>query len=199
LTMKQQHEPFGSSQHLSASATHSHLVPAHGGELVDLYVSPERGAELKAGSKDFPSWDLTVRQTCDLELLLSGAFSPLRGFMTEAEYEGVCRNMRLTTGILWPMPVVLDVSEAFAKTLKRKTGKIALRDGEGVMLAVLHVDDVWHPDRKSEAEAVFRTTSTLHPGVDYLLNKANPWYVGGRIEGLQAPSNYDFKSLRLTP
>ena len=180
-------------------ATPTHLVPAHGGELIDLYANAERRAELKAHAKDFPSWDLTPRQICDLELLLSGAFSPLSGFMTEAEYEGVCHSMRLTTGVLWPMPIVLDVNEAFAKSLKREISKIALRDGEGVMLAVLHVEDVWYPDRKTEAEAVFRTNSTLHPGVDYLLNKTNRWYVGGKIEGLQATSNYDFKSLRLTP
>ena len=180
-------------------ATPTHLVPAHGGELLDLYANGERRAELKAHAKDFPSWDLTPRQICDLELLLSGAFSPLCGFMTKAEYESVCHHMRLTTGLLWPIPIVLDVSETFAKSLKREISKIALRDGEGVMLAVLHVEDVWYPDRKTEAEAVFRTNSTLHPGVDYLLNKTNRWYVGGKIEGLQATSNYDFKSLRLTP
>jgi sulfate adenylyltransferase len=74
-----------------------------------------------------------------------------------------------------------------------------LRDPEGVMLAVLHVEDVWQPDTQAEAKAVFNTTSDAHPGVDYLINKANPWYIGGNIEGLQAPSHYDFKNLRLTP
>ncbi len=126
-------------------ATPTHLVPAHGGELIDLYANAERRAELKARARDFPSWDLTPRQICDLELLLSGAFSPLCGFMTKAEYESVCHHMRLTTGLLWPIPIVLDVSETFAKSLKREISKIALRDGEGVMLAVLHVEDVWYP------------------------------------------------------
>jgi sulfate adenylyltransferase len=107
--------------------------------------------------------------------------------------------MRLTTGLLWPMPIVLDVSEDFKKSLKQKNREIPLRDQEGVILAVLHVEDVWQPDRKSEAEAVFRTHSASHPGVDYLLNKANPWYAGGRVEGVQSPSHYDFKGLRLTP
>lgn len=197
--MKPPDQPFDGSQHPSASTTHSHLIGPHGGELVNLYVDPDRGAESKAASKDFPSWDLTPRQICDLELLLNGGFSPLRGFMSKADYEGVCHNMRLTTGILWPMPIVLDVSKDFAASLKGKSSKIALRDAEGVMLAVLHVEDVWEPDRRSEAEAVFGTTSIVHPGVDYLLNQANPWYVGGRIEGVQPPSNYDFKGLRLSP
>jgi len=74
---------------LSTSQIHNHLVPPHGGELVDLRVGEERAAELKAQSRHFPSWDLTARQVCDLELLLGGGFSPLRGFMTKADYESV--------------------------------------------------------------------------------------------------------------
>ena len=186
-------------KNLDASTTHSHLIPPHGGELINLNASGERTAELKAQSRDFPSWDLTARHIRDLELLLNGGFSPLRGFMNQADYEGVCHNMKLTSGVLWPMPITLDVTESFAKTLKPGSSKIALRDAEGVMLAVLHVDDVWQPDRRAEAKAVFNSTSLVHPGVNYLLNKENPWYVGGRIEGLQSPAHYDFKDLRLTP
>src|SRR5205814_3671563 len=140
-----------------------------------------------------------ARQVCDLELLLSGGFSPLRGFMNRAEYESVCQNMQLPDGPIWPMPITLDVSEEFAKRLKPGSSKIALRDAEGVMLAVLHVEDVWQPDRKAEAQAVLGTTSTMHPGVDYLLNRAHDWYVGGRIEALQLPTHYDFRTLRVTP
>jgi sulfate adenylyltransferase len=177
----------------------SNLIPPHGGELINPIVSPSQAAELKAHSKEYPSWDLTARQVCDVELLLSGGFSPLRGFMNRADYEGVCHNMRLSSGVLWPMPITLDVSEEFAKGLKPGSSKIALRDPEGVMPAVLHVEDVWQPNRSDEAKSVFGTTSKAHPGVDYVLNKANPWYVGGMIEGLQLPSHYDFRSLRLTP
>jgi len=177
----------------------SHLIPAHGGELVQLIASPERSAELKAHSREWLSWDLTARQVCDLELLLSGGFSPLRGFMKRADYERVCHNMHLTSGVLWPMPITLDVTEEFAKKLQPGTSKIALRDAEGVMLAVLDVEEVWQPDRKAEAEAVFGSTSAAHPGADFAMNKSNPWYVGGKLEGVQAPSHYDFKTLRLTP
>ena len=181
------------------TASTSHLIPPHGGELVNLIAQPERIRELKAHSREWPSWDLTARQLCDLELLMSGGFSPLRGFMTRADYEGVCHNMRLASGVLWPMPITLDVTEDFAKSLEPGSGKVALRDPEGVMLAVLHVEDVWQPDRKAEAKAVFNSTSNVHPGADYLLNKGNSWYVGGRIEGAQSPSHYDFRALRLTP
>jgi len=181
------------------TASTSHLIPPHGGELANLVTEPERSNELKAHSREWPSWDLTARQICDLELLMSGGFSPLRGFMTRADYEGVCHNMRLANGVLWPMPITLDVTEHFAKSLKPGSSTVALRDAEGVMLAVLHVEEVWQPDKKAEAESVFKTTSYAHPGVDYLFNKAHPWYIGGRVEGVQAAAHYDFKSLRLTP
>ena len=177
----------------------SHLIPPHGGDLVDLVAQSEVANELKIRSREWPSWDLTARQLCDLELLLVGGFSPLRGFMNRADFESVCNNMRLTSGLLWPMPITLDVSEDFAKSLKPGTGKIALRDPEGVMLAVLHVEEVWQPDRKAEAKAVFNSTSKAHPGADYVMNKTHPWYVGGRIEGIQVPAHYDFRSLRMSP
>jgi sulfate adenylyltransferase len=177
----------------------SHLIPAHGGDLVQLIASDERSAELKAHSREWPSWDLTGRQLCDVELLLSGGFSPLRGFMTKPDYEGVCHNMKLADGTLWPIPITLDVSEDFAKKLQPGSSKIALRDPEGVMLAALHVEEVWQSDRKAEAKAVFGSTSAAHPGADYTINRSNPWYVGGKLEGLQLPPHYDFKTIRLTP
>ena len=177
----------------------SHLIAPHGGELINLIAEPARAAELKAHSKEWSSWDLTPRQICDVELLLSGGFSPLRGFMNRADYEGVCCDMRLKSGVIWPMPITLDVTEDFARKLQPGSSKIALRDGEGVMLAVLNVEDVWQPDRQAEAKSVFGTASKAHPGADYAINKANPWYVGGKLEGLQPPAHYDFRSLRLTP
>jgi sulfate adenylyltransferase len=177
----------------------AHLPPAHGGELLDLYADPERRAEIKTESREFPSWDLRPRQLCDLELLLNGGFSPLRGFMTKGHYERVCNEMRLTSDVIWTIPITLDVTEDFAKSLTPGKSKIALRDAEGVMLALLHVEEVWKPDRREEAQAIFNTTSLGHPGVDYLLNKSHPFYIGGRLEGVQTPSSYDFKTLRLSP
>ena len=135
----------------------SHLIAPHGGELINLIAEPARAAELKAHSKEWPSWDLTARQVCDVELLVSGGFSPLRGFMNRADYDGVCHDMRLSSGVLWPMPITLDVTEEFAKKLTPGSSKVALRDGEGVMLAVLDVEDVWQPDRSAEAKSVFGT------------------------------------------
>jgi sulfate adenylyltransferase len=176
----------------------AHLIPPHGGELVQLIATPERAAVLRAESRDWPSWDLSLRQICDLELLLSGGFSPLRGFMDRRDHESVCGSMRLRDGALWSIPITLDVPEATAKALG-PGARLALRDPEGVMLAALQVDEVWQPDRKAEAEAVYGTTSRDHPGVAYLLDRTNAFYVGGRLEGLQLPAHYDFRSLRETP
>src|SRR3954462_11695603 len=93
----------------------AHLNSPHGGTLVDLIASDDRAAELKAASADWPSWDLTARQLCDLELLANGGFSPLSGFLGRADYESVCSSMRLADGTLWTIPVVLDVTEEFAE------------------------------------------------------------------------------------
>ena len=95
------------------------LIQPHGGVLVDLIVDESRAAELKAGSKDWSSWDLTARQLCDIELLMNGGFSPLTGFLNREDYEAVCDGMRLTDGTLWPIPITLDVTELAAVELQQ--------------------------------------------------------------------------------
>ena len=175
-----------------------HLNPPHGGALVNLIADPKRREEIRAASKQWPSWDLTERQLCDLELLLNGGFSPLRGFMGQADYESVCSSMRLANGLIWTMPIILDLPAELARQLK--TGaSLALRDPEGVMLAVLHVEEIWEPNRPREAENVFESLDRVHPGVSYLLDRANPFYVSGKLEGLQLPAHYDYVDLRSTP
>ncbi|MBM4033465.1 MAG: bifunctional sulfate adenylyltransferase/adenylylsulfate kinase [Planctomycetes bacterium] len=176
----------------------SHLTPPHGGKLVDLMATPDRAQELKGLAQEAPSWTLTPRQTCDLELLLNGGFSPLTGFLRRKDYDGVCLRMRLADGTLWPIPVTLDVTEEAAGKLA--PGQLLfLRDLEGVALAALHVEEVWKPELALEAQEVYGTLNAEHPTVGHLLKKSNPCYVGGRVEGLQAPSHYDFVGLRQTP
>ncbi len=174
------------------------LIPPHGGELKDLYLSEADAKSAREEARDLPSWDLSPRQLCDIELLMNGGFSPLTGFLDRNDYERVCEDMRLADGTLWPMPVTLDVSESFAASLARGQ-RVALRDPEGVLLAILEVGDVWQPDKQREAEQVFGTTDDLHAGVNYLFNKAGPVYVGGRVFGVEAPIHYDFKHLRDSP
>jgi sulfate adenylyltransferase len=174
------------------------LIAPHGGRLVDLLAAPGDHASLKAAAAQLPAWDLTPRQLCDLELLQNGAFSPLEGFLGRADYERVCSDMRLADGTLWPMPITLDVSDAFAGTLDGQS-RIALRDPEGVILAILDIADRWTPDREAEALAVFGTADRKHPGAAHLLDRSHPVYLGGRVHGLEAPRHYDFGHLRATP
>jgi sulfate adenylyltransferase len=165
---------------------------------INLYVSKSEADQAKAEAKHYVSWDLTERQLCDLELLLSGGFHPLKGFLDRKDYEQVVKDMRLSNGTLWPMPVTLDVTREFASKLSRGA-IIALRDAEGVLLAILSVNDIWEPDLKHEARMVFGTEDEAHPGVAYLLHQSNPVYVGGNLSGIEAPTHYDFPHLRKTP
>jgi len=170
----------------------------HGGELKELYLPEHQADEEKIRAAEYPSWDLTPRQLCDLDLLLNGAFSPLEGFLGKADYEKVCDEMRLESGVLWPMPVTLDVSETFAGNVSAGD-TIALRDQEGVLIATMALSDSWQPDKKSEAQRVFGTTDDTHPAVNYLMRQAGPVYLGGRVHGIEPPTFYDFKLLRDTP
>ncbi|MEM7354741.1 MAG: bifunctional sulfate adenylyltransferase/adenylylsulfate kinase, partial [Acidobacteriota bacterium] len=175
-----------------------HLIAPHGGELVQLIVSDDRREELRQESVNWPSWDLTDRQLFDLELILNGGFSPLRGFMGRKDYESVCETMRLTDGTLWPLPVTLDIDEKIAESLEEGS-RLALRDPQGVMLAVLTVGDVWRIDREHQAKTVFGSTDRTHPAVRHLYSRDNTYAVGGTLEGLQLPQHYDFVDLRHTP
>jgi len=175
-----------------------YFVPPHGGSLVNLLVEAERAELLKTESQGFPSLTLSQRQVCDLELLMNGAFSPLTGFMGQRDYESVVDTARLADGTVWPIPIVLDVADRFAAKLQAGT-KIALRDQEGFMPAVLTVGDVWHPDKTREAERVYGTTSNHHPGVRYLHESVKPVYISGSIEGIQLPVHHDFESFWDTP
>ena len=166
--------------------------------IPELFVSADQAQALKAEAGSMPSWDLTARQACDLELLMNGGFSPLKGFNSQADYEVVVDKMRLADGTLWPMPITLDVSEKFAEGVGPGS-RIALRDAEGVILAVMTVSDKWTPNKAHEAAQVFGADDLAHPAVHYLHNIAGPIYLGGPIQGLQAPVHYDFKSRRDTP
>ena len=170
----------------------------HGGELKDLYLDADAAEAEKQAAQEYASWDLTERQLCDIELILNGAFSPLEGFLNQADYEAVVDGMRLENGVLWPMPITLDVSEEFAKDLS-SGDKLALRDLEGVIVATLEVGDIWTPDKAKEAKGVFGTTDEKHPAVHYLNHVAHPVYVGGTLTGVEAPTHYDFKHLRESP
>ena len=166
--------------------------------IPELYVSYESAQKLKTEAADLPSIDLTPRQICDLELLMNGGFNPLKGFLSEADYNGVVDNMRLADGTLWPMPINLDVSEVLAGTIEIGQD-IALRDQEGVILGTMTVTDKWVPNKSHEATMVFGADDHAHPAVNYLHNTAGAVYLGGPVTGIQQPVHYDFRGRRDTP
>ncbi|KAI8379292.1 sulfate adenylyltransferase [Radiomyces spectabilis] len=174
----------------------------HGGVLKDLYIrDAPKQAELRKEIESLPSLVLTDRQLCDLELILNGGFSPLEGFLTQKDYDSVVENMRLSNGLLWPMPITLDVSKAEVDELQiqanRRIVLIDSRDYEP--LAILTVADVYQPDKAKEATNVFGANDLAHPAVQYLHNTAKDYYVGGSLEAIQPPAHYDYVANRFSP
>ncbi|MDP3686739.1 MAG: adenylyl-sulfate kinase, partial [Sulfurimicrobium sp.] len=140
---------------------------------------------------------LNMRQLCDLELLLSGALSPLQGFMERADFDRVGAEMLLANGTFWPLPIVLDIGAVQAMAMQPGT-RIALCDASGEKLAILAVSDVWAADRALEARQIYGCELPAQAGLDYL-DQLGSHYAGGRLEGLSLPRHGDFAALRLTP
>jgi sulfate adenylyltransferase len=106
--------------------------------------------------------------------------------------------MRLPSGLVWPIPITLDVTRDFASSVK-EGDRIALRDPEGVLIATMEISDIWEPDKALEARSIFGTDDPHHPGVYFLQHRAGPMYLGGRLRGVEPPMHYDFKLLRDSP
>jgi sulfate adenylyltransferase len=167
-------------------------------KLVQLLVDQERAAILKELTLHLSSITLDPHQLCDIELLATGVLSPLNGFMVRSDYESVLDRMKLQDGTIWPIPICLSVSEK--QGLQIETGQsVSIRDPEGFLLAVMHVEDVWAIDKEKEALAILGTTDPRHPRVRHLYEKEGSHYVGGKLEVLSLPLHYDFKQLRRTP
>ncbi|KAK6956453.1 cysteine synthase [Daldinia eschscholtzii] len=176
--------------------------PPHGGVLKDLIARDfPRQAQLAAEAETLPAITLTERQLCDLELILNGGFSPLEGFMNEADYNGVVKDNRLADGVLFSMPITLDVSDETIKEVGLKPGaRVTLRDlRDDRNLAILTVDDIYKPDKVLEAKEVFGSDDEAHPAVKYLFRTAADFYVGGKVEAVNRLQHYDFVDLRYTP
>jgi sulfate adenylyltransferase len=158
----------------------------------------EEVKKLKQDAQALKSIALTQRQLCDIEMLLNGAFNPLTGFMNQADYEGVVKEMRMANGTLFPMPITLDLSKDQITKLGEDK-RIALLDQEGNPIAILDIESIYEPNKQEEALGVFGTTDVLHPAVYYLFNNAGTHYVGGKVTGIQLPIHYDYVGLRRTP
>jgi sulfate adenylyltransferase len=171
---------------------------AHGGDIRNLLVDSERAGILKNIAANLPDITLEDHHLCDFELIATGAFSPLNGFMVRGDYESVIDRMRLQDGSLWPIPVCLDIARSKADHLEAGQS-VALRDPEGFLLGVMHVEDMWPIDKAKEAQLVYGKTDQNHPGVIHLNESIKDCYVGGRLEVISLPLHYDFRQLRRTP
>ncbi len=138
------------------------------------------------------------RLLCDLELLLVGAFSPLNGFLTQADYTTVVKDMRLADGSVWPMPIVYRINDSEVEHWK-DLSQVLLVDETNLPLAVFNVEDVYKPDLQEECQCVFGTTDTNHPYVSEVLANEDVHYVGGRVETINLPFHFDFQGSRKTP
>ena len=154
---------------------------------------------IKNEAVKLPHIVLSERQLCDLELILNGGFNPLKSFLSRADYESVIKNMRLENGKLWPIPIILDVKKEDLEINIKLNKKIALRDKEGFLIAIIKIKEIWKPDKKEEAKLIYGTNDINHPGVKQLFNKTNDYYVSGPIENAVFPHHYDFQLLRHTP
>lgn len=178
------------------SNTHnSKLISPYGGQLVNLVVTGEERQEIIERSKRLPSIKISARALCDLELLATGAFSPLDRFMKKADYERVLTEMRLENGALFPIPVTLPLDE---DALPSWGEQVTLCDARNNTLAVMQIEEVYHWDPLREARLVLGTTDSKHP----LISEMVGWgkvYVSGALKVVDLPYYYDFVDLRRTP
>jgi sulfate adenylyltransferase len=169
----------------------------HGGRLVDLLVPTGEAASLRQEAQTLPAIQLSSRSLSDLELLVTGGYSPLDGFMTRADYESVVKEMRLSSGLVWPMPITLPVADEVAATV-REGQRVSLVDEDGAILAILEVHEKFRYDKRLEARLVYRTEEEAHPGVAALYAQGDT-LLGGPVWALATPTHDDFLQYRLTP
>lgn len=173
------------------------MINPHGGTLINRYASDSERDQLLEQAESLPAIQLDDKNISDLEMIASGAMSPLAGFMTSADYTSVVENMRLSNGLVWSIPITLAVCQDTAASLK-DAPKAALKDASGATLAIIDVEEVYQYDKAKEAEQVYRTTDDAHPGVAYVYAQG-AHLVGGQITMLNAPSHDDFEDHRLDP
>jgi sulfate adenylyltransferase len=164
------------------TVTRSYEVPAHGGRLVDRMVTGEPATDVLRHAKELPKVRLDARSGADAELIATGAFSPLEGFVGKDDYFSIIRDARLSSSkkALFPIPITLSVPRAEAKSF-RAGQEAALVDGAGEAVGTIAVDEVYEFDRDLEAKEVYRTTETKHPGVAYLMEHRDEVALAGKV------------------
>ncbi len=180
---------------MTSTSTVGQLIEPYGGTLVDLRADAARAQELERRALELPSIRLSPRTMCDLELLSTGAFSPLDRFMGQGDYQRVLAEMRLASGALFPIPITLPVP---ANTTLQLDREVALRDARGELLAIQRVEEIYPWDLAETARSVFGSQDLRHP----LVAEMHRWgrlNVSGRLEVVKLPRRNDFLHLRMTP
>ena len=167
------------------------LINPHGGTLINREVAGAERERLVKAAAGMPALRLGARAVSDLELIATGAYSPLEGFMTEADYVSVRDRMRLANGVVWSLPVTLAVGEEEAGAL-RAGQDVALYQGKR-LLGVLHLEEKFYRDTAREAERVYRTTDEAHPGVCAVYAEGE-WLLGGRVSLVSRPEHPAFNA-----
>ena len=172
------------------------LITPHGGTLVNREVTGRGRDQLMRAASEFPKLQLNARQISDLMMIATGAYSPIDGFMGEADYKSVVANMRLANGVVWPLPITLAVSGEEAKRLRVKKDVALYHDH--LLVGVLHLSEKYSYGKMRQAELVYRTTDPAHPGVQALYNQGD-WLLGGQITLLNRPQEFSFLEYRKDP
>lgn len=171
------------------------LIAPYGGKLVDLVLTGDERDDLLSRARRLPSIKITMRNLCDLELLATGGFSPLDRFMGKADYERVLHEMRLSDGVLFPLPITLT---ADPKELPTVGDELVLRNENNEVMAVMSLDEVYHWDAETEAALAYGSTDEKHPMVSEIA-RWNKVCVSGALHVLNLPKYHDFVDLRRTP
>jgi len=173
------------------------MIAPHGGRLIDRIVVGKEREALERRASDLPRLVLNSREQSDLEMIATGAMSPLEGFMCLADYTSVLDNMRLAKGLPWTIPITLAVKEGRGGEYEEGSD-VALYNEEGRFLAVLHLEEKYEVDKEHEAKMVLQTADPAHPGVQYL-STVGDVYLGGTISVVNRPRHADFNDHRLDP
>jgi sulfate adenylyltransferase len=173
-------------------------IRPHGGLLINRVVKHQGEIErIKDEAGRLPSIELDERELSDLEMIATGAFSPLEGFMTRRDYLSVVEFSRLDSGLPWTIPITLATDKETALSCSPGT-RLALRDTAGALFGLLFLEDIYPCDKRQEAEQVYRTADPAHPGVRYLMSRGD-WLLGGMVEVVRRPAHPGFESVLLDP
>ncbi len=173
------------------------MIKPHGGTLVNRYVNEEEKSSWIEKAESLPKIILDDKNISDLEMIASGAMSPLTGFLKKDDYQSVVETMHLSNGVVWSIPITLAVDENKASELKAAE-QAALYDDSGHLLAVMDIEEIFTYDKENEAEKVYRTRDGEHPGVAYVYAQGD-YLVGGSIHMINRPNHTDFSEYRLDP